>query len=97
MENFEELNEEDGDELLVVVDENGKEHPLQILSSREDESGIFLLAIEEEEGEVYHFKCNPSENDADDIILEQIDEEHEDYKRVFEMFKDDYDELGIEF
>jgi putative Holliday junction resolvase len=96
--NFDEFNEIDDDgDALVIVNEDGEERPLTILSSREDGSGIYLLAIEDDEGEVYHFKCRPSEDDDDDIILEQIDEEHADYKRVFDMFKDDYEELGIDF
>jgi len=98
-ENFNELDEsadEDGDS-LVIVNEDGEERPLQILSSCEEEDGIYLLAIEEEAGEVYLFKCQPSEDDDDDdVILEQIDRENDDFKRVFEMFKDDYEELGID-
>ncbi|MCL2357220.1 MAG: Holliday junction resolvase RuvX [Defluviitaleaceae bacterium] len=92
MENF---NENEG---FVVVDEDGTEHPLQILSSRENENGIFLLAIDEDEGEAYYFKCLPSDdNNDDDVVLEQIDNEHPEFKRVFELFKDDYEEFGIEF
>lgn len=88
------LNEDDG---LVVIDEDGTEHPLQILSNREDENGIYLLAIDEDEGEAYYFLCNPSDDDSDDVILEQIDDEHADFKRIFELFKEDYEEFGIEF
>ncbi|MCL1862119.1 MAG: Holliday junction resolvase RuvX [Defluviitaleaceae bacterium] len=90
--------EDDGDEggELVIVTEEGEERPLQILASREDGDDIYLLALEGEEGEVYHFKANPSDDDDEDIMLEQIDPEHEDYARVFDMFKEDYEELGID-
>ncbi|MCL1845334.1 MAG: Holliday junction resolvase RuvX [Defluviitaleaceae bacterium] len=96
VENFENFNEDDG---FVVVDEDGKEHPLQILSSRDDESGVYLLAIEApgNEDEVYYFKCLPADDNDEDVVLEQIDDENPDFKRVFEMFKDDYQEFGIEF
>lgn len=86
---------EDTDDGLVIINEEGEERPLQILANNEDESGIYLLAILDEEGEVFHFKCQPSEDDEDDVILEQLDKDHEDYNRVFDMFKDDYEELGI--
>jgi len=85
--------EEEG---LTIVDENGNEHPLQILSSRESDGEVYLLAIEPEAGEVYHFRCDSSEDEDEDIMLEQIDPEHKDYDRVFAMFKEDYEELGIE-
>jgi putative Holliday junction resolvase len=99
-ENFNAPEDDDEGDSLVIIDENGDECPLQILSSREENGVIYLLAIEEEAGEVYHFKCEPGngeDDDDDDVMLEQIDAEHDDYKRVFEMFKDDYEELGIEF
>ena len=94
-EDFNILDDEDGDD-LVIVNEDGEERPLQILSSHEDQSGIYLLAIEAEEGEVFHFKCQPSEDDEEDVILEQIDKEHDDFDRVFAMFKNEYEELGID-
>lgn len=92
----EKFDEFDDGDALVIVNEDGEERPLHILSSRENEDGIYLLAIEPEAGEVYHFKCQPSEDDEDDILLEQIDPEHDDYKRVFDMFKDEYEDLGID-
>ncbi|MCL1877325.1 MAG: Holliday junction resolvase RuvX [Defluviitaleaceae bacterium] len=91
---LESFNEDDG---FVVVDEDGTEHPLQILSSRENESGVFLLAIDGDEGSVYYFKCLPADDGDDDVVLEQIDDEGPDFTLVFEMFKDDYEEFGIEF
>ena len=93
-EHLEELG--DDAESLVVVNEDGEERPLQILSSREDESGIYLLAIDEDGGEVFIFKCQPSEDDPEDLILEQIDDEHENYKHVLAMFGDDFEEFGID-
>jgi len=89
-------NEDDEGGELVIVTEDGEERPLQILASREDGEDIYLLALEGEEGEVYHFKANPSDDDEEDIMLEQIDPEHADYARVFDLFKEDYAELGID-
>ncbi|MCL1884828.1 MAG: Holliday junction resolvase RuvX [Defluviitaleaceae bacterium] len=95
METFNDVD--DNGESLVIVDEDGNERPLQIIASREEDQNIYLLAIEEEEGEVYHFKCQiDGDDDNGEVILEQVDEEHEEYKRVFDMFKEDYEELGID-
>lgn len=93
--NAEEDEDEDGDG-IVIINEKGEERPLQILASQEDGEDIYLLALDAEEGEVYHFKANPSEDNDEDIMLEQIDPDHADYQRVFDLFKADYEELGID-
>jgi putative Holliday junction resolvase len=93
---FDEFEEEDDESDLVVVGEDGEEHPLTILASQQDANDIYLLAAEDVTGAVYHFKCQPAADDDDDVILEQIDKEHDDFKRVFEMFKDEYESLGID-
>ena len=94
MEN-EQFEFENDDDSIVLVDDDGDELPLQILSSREDEGGVvYVLAADDEEGMVSHFKLQPAGDD--EVIFELIDDEHEDFKRVFEMFKDDYESLGID-
>ena len=88
-------NEEDD---IVLYSEDGDEMPLQILSSCEDESGMYVLALEgdedDEDSGVAHFKLMPG--DDDDMIFELIDQDHEDFKKVFTMFKDDYEALEID-
>ena len=94
-ENFNDFDENDDDSLIIVTDD-GEELPLQILSSRENGSDIFLLAVEPESGDVFHFLCKPAADDEEAVTMELIDDEHEQFERVFEMFKDDYEEFGIE-
>jgi len=86
--------EMDDDESIVIVNDDGDEIPLQILASREDETGMYVLAGEGDDGDVAHFKCVPS--GEDEIIFEMIDGEHEDFERVFNMFREDYELLGID-
>jgi len=92
-------SEDVGEDGIVVVNDEGEEFPLQILSSREDGRDIYLLAVEPESGEVYHFMCCLADEGEDDeeVDLIMLDEEHENFERVVEMFKDEYEELGIEF
>jgi len=86
---------DDDDDSIVLVTDDGEEMPLQILSSKEGEAGVmYVLAAEGEDGFVSHFKCTPSGDD--EVTFELIDDEHEDFERVFEMFKDDYETLGID-
>jgi len=93
--NFDEFDEfDDDDDSIILVNEDGEEIPLQILSSREAEDGMYVLAAEGEDGIVSHFKCTP--NGEDEVTFELIDGDHEDFERVFEMFKDDYEALGID-
>jgi len=94
-------NEEMGD-IIMVTDDDGEEHQLHVLASREVDNCVYLLAAlaedEEETSEVLHFKClNVDENDTDedDMSLELVDEDHSDLALVMELFKDDYAELGI--
>ena len=97
-ENLNNQNEEELSELLVMLNEEGDELPLQILSSREDGGDIYLLAFEPEEDEVFIFKCGkPNEvGDDDDMPMEQIAGDHKDYDKTLAMFKDDFEEFGIE-
>jgi hypothetical protein len=69
---------------------------MQILSSRQDGEVTYVLVAEEneEESEVMHFKL--IDDGEDDTIFELVDEEHEDFERVLELFKDDYETLDIE-
>jgi len=80
---------------IVLYTEDGDELALQILASHEADDCMYMLAVEGEEGtDVMHFKCIPAENE--EVIFEEVDEEHEDFEKVFEMFKDDYKALGID-
>ena len=81
---------------LTVVDENGNEIALEILLHKDDETGVYVLAAEEDndEGEAAIFKCIP--DGEDEIIFELVDEEHENFAHVLEMFKNDFQEFGID-
>lgn len=87
-------NDFDNDDAgLVLTDENGEERPLLIRSSKEDAGEIYLLAVDTVTDEVIFLRCEAAEDDEEEFEIEQIEEGHANYKRVFEMFKDDYDEL----
>ena len=88
----EHANQEEG---IVLVNEDGKEIPLVILSSRDDETGTYILAGEEnDEGEAAIFKCIP--DGEDEIVFELVDGEHELYEHVIALFKEDFEEFGID-
>ena len=86
---------ENGDEGIVLVNDDGEEIPLQILTSREDETGMYILAAEEnDDGEAAIFKCFP--DGEEEIVFELVDGEHEDYVKVLKLFKEDFETLGID-
>ena len=90
-------------EVILVTDEDGTEHQLHVLATKDVDKCVYLLTAlavdddDEDESEVLHFKCTPQEDDddEDELSLEMIDETHEDFELVMELFKNDYDELGI--
>jgi uncharacterized protein YrzB (UPF0473 family) len=90
-------------EIIVVNDDEGNEYQLHVLASKEGENCVYLLATiaedDEETSEVVHLKCILGESDDEDedeeMNLEMVDEEHEDFAHVTELFKAEYDELGI--
>ena len=84
------------DDDIVLYNDDGDEMPLQILSSHQDETGMYVLALDgdEDDEEVVHFKLMPGEDD--EMIFELIDQEHVDFARVFKMFKEDYETLGVD-
>jgi putative Holliday junction resolvase len=86
------------DEQIILVDEDGNEQPFDILAAKEHDGITFLLAMEdvddEEEAELVHFKCIASE--GDDMVFEIIDDGDAEFGVVMGLFKEDYDELGIE-
>ena len=89
--------ENEGDESTIVLyDDEGNEVVMQILASRQEGDATYVLVVEEgdENSEVMHFKL--IEDGDEDTIFEMVDEEHEDFDRVFELFKEDYETLGIE-
>ena len=98
---------DDDDNVIIMSDEDGNEHQLHVLASKEGADCIYLLvAIADDESdtsEVLHFKCpaieeDESDDDADEddeMALELVDETHEDFDLVMALFKADYEELGI--
>ncbi|MCL2188861.1 MAG: Holliday junction resolvase RuvX [Defluviitaleaceae bacterium] len=89
----------DMDEQIILVDEDGGEQPFDILAAKEHEQITYLLTMEavedeEDDAEIVHFKCIASE--GDDMVFEIIDEEEDEFAIVLALFKDNYEELGIE-
>lgn len=97
--NMEEL--EHMSEVIIVTDDDGNDFQLHVLASKDVEDCTYLLcAIAEDEddtSEVIHLKCipNPDSDDEDEMSLETVDEDHPDLELVMELFKNDYEELGI--
>ena len=99
-------NEENMGDVILVTDDDGVEHQLHVLATKEVGEAVYLLvavAIEEGEdmaedddtSEVLHFKCIPTDDDEEEMSLEMIDETHTEFELVMELFKNDYEELGI--
>ena len=91
-------------DVILMTDEDGNEYQLHVLATKEGENCIYLLtAVAEDDvdtSEVLHFKCVVVEEDEptledEEMPLELVDETHEDFERVMELFKADYEELGI--
>jgi len=90
------------DEIIIVTDDDGEEHQLHVLVSKEGENCTYLLAAvadddDEETSVVLHLK-GVMDSDAgpeDEMSLEVVDEEHEDFELVMKLFKDDYEVLEI--
>ena len=92
----------DAGDVILMNDEDGNEHQLHILTTKEGEGCVYMLAaIAEDEGdtsEVLHFKYAILEEDSpeeEEVDLELVDEGHNDFEYVMELFKTDYEMLGI--
>jgi len=93
---------EDADDVILMNDEDGNEYQLHVLATKEGDGCAYLLAAvaedEDDTSEVLHFKCETMEEDVsedDEMALELVDETHADFELVMELFKNDYEELGI--
>ena len=97
---------DDMGDVIIMNDEDGNEHQLHVLATKEGENCVYLLTAlaaddDEETSEVLHFKCAAVEEDdtkseeEDDMALELVDEGHEDFELVMDLFKADYENLGI--
>jgi len=84
----------DDNDDIVLYDEDGEELSLQILASKQDETGMYVLAAEGDEEDVALFKLTP--NGDEEVIFEMVDEDHDEFQHVFNLFKDDYESLGID-
>jgi len=94
-------------DIILMTDEDGNEYQLHVLATKEGENCIYLLTAlaedDEETSEVLHFKCAAlesesdfdAESEEDEMPLELVDETHEDFERVMELFKADYEALDI--
>ena len=93
-------------DIILMTDEDGTEYQLHVLATKEGENCIYLLTAvaedDDETSEVLHFKCaaldaetDVEAGDDEEMPLELVDETHEDFELVMELFKADYEELGI--
>jgi len=110
---FEGFNEAEGlpeDSAISMVDEEGIESGYRMLASKKDGDSLYMLVEEEmpEEAvlegaqlgesvaEVLIFKC-VAEGESEEMVFELIDEAHESFELALELFKEDFDALGIEY
>jgi putative Holliday junction resolvase len=88
----------DNENILSMYDDEGNETQYEVLATQKDEDTVYWLLAEMtedgEEAEVFHCKCVITDGEEMDIIF--IDEEDGDFEKVFNLFKEDYEELGIE-
>jgi putative Holliday junction resolvase len=85
------------DNVLLIKDDEGNDIPFDILASKEREGTLYILAAEandEDEAELVHLKCVG--NDGEDMVFEFVDEDSDEFDWMFELFKAEYDELGVE-
>ncbi len=102
-EDFAMAEEEQNEQNITMTDEEGNEIEYQVLSSKEIEGNTFLMVEEmipedtdEEEifADVLFFKCIATE--GEDMVFELVDDEHGEFQAAVEMFRDEFDTLGIE-
>jgi len=82
---------------LTMLDENNNEQHFDILASKEKDGVLYLLAAadtNDDEAEIIHFKC--ADPAAEDLIFEPIDPEADEFDWMMHLFRDEYDELGVE-
>ncbi|MCL2404733.1 MAG: DUF1292 domain-containing protein [Defluviitaleaceae bacterium] len=93
-------------DIILMTDEEGNEYQLHVLATKEGDNCIYLLTAvaedDDETSEVLHFKCAAMESDfeagaedEEEMPLELIDDAHEEFEHVMELFKADYEALGI--
>jgi putative Holliday junction resolvase len=94
--NMEEQMEND-EKNITLFNDDGEETQFEILAVQKDGGDVYWLLAEitedEDEADVFHYKCILS--DDDEMTFELIDEEHADFEKTLELFKGDYEELGI--
>ena len=96
---------DDAGDVILMSDEDGNEYQLHVLATKEGVDCVYLLAAvaedESDTSEVLHFKCiaveedDSEESEEDEMALELVDEAHDDFAAVMELFKADYEALGI--
>lgn len=97
---FEGFDATGDDAAISMFDEEGNEAGYHILAAKNDGESLYMLAEADEnddqEAEVLIFKCI-AEGDPDEMIFELVDEEHQSFELAFSLFKEDLDNLGIEY
>ena len=92
------------DSSITMFDEEGNESAYNILSTKKDGNSMFMLAEEEISKaaedehlvEVLIFKC-VDEEEPEEMVFELVDEDHESFELALSLFKEDFDNLGIDY
>jgi len=96
----------DGEEMIVMSDDDGSEQMYQVLATRDLNNAVYLLTVatvpEESDdadddviAEVLHFKCIEMDNE-DEMVFELVDGDHEDFEQMLKLFEEDYEALEIQ-
>ena len=92
------------DKAVTLYDNNGSASEFEVLTYRKLDGVLYLLAAEINPGaadgageavtEVLYFKSAAA--DEESFTFDVVDEDHEEYAMVKELFREDYEKLGIE-
>ena len=89
------------DSAISMFDEDGNEAGYRILTTKKDGDNLYMLAEEDSqasESEVLIFKCiTGGSSEPDEMVFELLEESHECFDLAFSLFKEDMDNLGIEY
>lgn len=89
-------------DFITMFDEDGNEVVFKILITKQAEECLYMLVespLDDDVSEVIIFRCveEPSEEKDDDMVFELVEEGHKAFKEAMELFKEDFDALGIEY
>lgn len=92
------------DSIISMFDEDGNEAEYHILATKSETIGggpsecLYMLAEEDSEtsSDVMIFKC-VTEGETEELVFELVDEDHDSFNKALALFKQDLDNLGVEY